>query len=245
MEPHMTSASIGLVAASIVVLLAIRGRPLALERRAVGLAAPRAHGAWRWPRRTVPGAATEVDVAAWCDDVARSVRSGRSLTVAVQESATGHSRLASAIEPIDRALRRGQSLGAALGAIAIDPSSPVGLAVAVLRSCADLGGPAASPLERVAATLRDRDAIRQEQRAHSAQAQLSARVLTLVPVGMLALLAGTDPQVRAVVGSTAGIAAVTAGATLNVAGWCWMQRIIGQPASPTGMWSRRAAAGRR
>ena len=99
----------------------------------------------------------------------------------------------------------------------------------MLRSCAELGGPAASPLERVAATLRGRNAIREEQLAQSAQARMSARVMTMVPVGMLALLAGTDPNVRTAIGTPPGFAAVSVGAILNVTGWWWMQRIVGRP----------------
>ena len=85
-----------------------------------------------------------------------------------------------------------------------------GLAFTVLRSCARFGGPAAAPLERAAATLRARDAVAAEQLAQSAQARLSARVLTLVPVALLALLAITDPKVRAAVATPAGLAVVDA-----------------------------------
>ena len=170
---------------------------------------------------------TDLDVAAWCDDLAREVRTGASLATAVRECGA-HPGVAEVTGPIVVRLSRGQSLNAALRATSADSASAIGLALTVLRSCADLGGPAASPLERVAATLRDRNAIREEQLAHSAQARMSARVMTLVPVGMLALLAATDPNVRGRDRYPAGLAAVTAGAVLNVIGWWWMQRIIGR-----------------
>lgn len=189
----------------------------------------------RWRRfalgrrpRQVP---SDVDAANWCDDMARALRSGSSITTAFADSGRDHPAVASLVGPVIAQLGRGRSLvdalrgahGGAVGATA------GGLALTVTRTCAELGGPAARPLERLAATLRARDALRQEQMAHSAQAQMSARVMTLVPVGMLALLASTDPQVRAAVGSPAGLAAVTVGAGLNLAGWWWMQHIIGRP----------------
>ena len=58
---------------------------------------------------------------------------------------------------------------------------------------------------------------------------MSARVMTMVPVGMLALLAGTDSNVRSAIGTPPGFAAVSVGAILNVTGWWWMQRIVGRP----------------
>ena len=99
----------------------------------------------------------------------------------------------------------------------------------MLRSCARFGGPAAAPLERAAAALRARDAVAAEQRAQSAQAQLSARVLTLVPIALLAILTTTDAKVRAALGTPAGAAVVLLGAVLNGAGALWMRRIIGRP----------------
>ena len=53
------------------------------------------------------------------------------------------------------------------------------LALGVLHACADLGGPAAQPLDRTASTLRARAADLADREVHSAQARLSAVVLTL------------------------------------------------------------------
>lgn len=185
-------------------------------------------------RRPPERGPSDVDVANWCDDMARALRSGSSITTALADSGVDHPAVASLIGPVIVQLGRGRSLVEALhvgagGGGAAQGATAGGLALTVTRTCAELGGPAARPLERLAATLRARDALRQEQMAHSAQAQMSARVMTLVPVGMLALLASTDPQVRAAVGSPAGLAAVTVGAGLNLAGWWWMQHIIGRP----------------
>jgi Flp pilus assembly protein TadB len=169
------------------------------------------------------------DVADWCELVARSLRSGSSLTAAVTAGAEADSSMATVVEPVVRHVTRGEPLVVALDRSGVDPASPAGLAFAVLRSCARFGGPAAIPLERAAATLRVRAAVASEQHAQSAQAQLSARVLTLVPIALLGLLVVTDAKVRAALGTSAGLAVVGLGGLLNVAGALWMRRIIGRP----------------
>jgi tight adherence protein B len=169
------------------------------------------------------------DVAVWCELIARSLRSGSSLTAAVTAETAAESSMADVVEPVIRHVGRGEALVTALDRAGVDPVTPAGLAFTVLRSCARFGGPAASPLERAAATLRARAAVVAEQHAQSAQAQLSARVLTLVPVALLSLLAVTDGKVRAAVGTPAGVAVVVLGGLLNLAGALWMRRIIGRP----------------
>lgn len=218
-------AGMGFVAAVAVLILGLRAWTSIAPVRADAPRALRVRG--RSPRRQDRRPVTDLDVAAWCDDLAREVRAGASLATAVREC-EAHPGVADVTGPVTSRLSRGQSLSAALRATPAESASAIGLALTVLRSCADLGGPAASPLERVAATLRDRNAVREEQLAHSSQARMSARVMTLVPVGMLALLATTDPNVRAAIGTPPGLAAVTAGGILNVTGWWWMQRIVGR-----------------
>jgi Flp pilus assembly protein TadB len=169
------------------------------------------------------------EVADWCELVARSLRSGSSLTAAVTAGAAADSSVAAIVEPVVRYVRRGEPLALAIDGAGVDPASPAGLAFTVLRSCARFGGPAAIPLERAAATLRSRAAVAAEQRAQSAQAQLSARVLTLVPVALLGLLTLTDGKVRAAISTRAGLAVIVLGGLLNVIGALWMRRIIGRP----------------
>ncbi len=125
-------------------------------------------------------------------------------------------------------LRRGRSLADALDEVPADPSTAAGLAAGVLRTCALIGGPAASAVGRVATTLRARDAERAERRAASAQARLSARVLTFVPFAVLALLGATDQAVRTALVSPAGMLCLVAGGGLNLSGWWWMRRLIGR-----------------
>jgi tight adherence protein B len=169
------------------------------------------------------------EVADWCELVARALRSGSSLSAAIAAGAGADSTMAPLAASVMRQTGRGEPLVVALDAVGVDPSSAAGLAVVVLRSCACFGGPAAAPLERAAATLRARDAVLAEQRAHSAQARLSARVLTLIPIALLALLATTDGKVRTAIVTPAGATVVMLGAALNAVGSLWMRRIIGRP----------------
>jgi tight adherence protein B len=166
------------------------------------------------------------DVAAWCNDLARHVRSGASLASALR-SARPSPALAAVVAPIGLALDRGDSVAGAIRRVATGDAG-VELALGVLHTCADLGGPAAQPLDRAASTLRARAADVADRDVHSAQARLSAVVLTSLPVAALALLLATSPAARAAVLGSSGSICLGAGAVLNASGWWWMRRIIGR-----------------
>jgi tight adherence protein B len=224
----MTAVLPSVVVMSAVVLAAVGSHRWFVPTRGVG------HGGrterrpqWQpWRRPSHPG---DDEIAEWCEQVARSVRAGSSLAAAVVQTSADLPRAGAAFSPAVHALRRGRSFADALAEIdqSADPASAVGLVIPVLSACAELGGPAAMPLERVATTLHARSAERAERRTSSAQARLSARVLTTVPMGVLALLALAEPAVRSSLTSPAGIACVVVGATGNVAGWWWMRHLIG------------------
>jgi tight adherence protein B len=213
--------------ALLVVVVAARHLPHAHRARFVAGADPPAgepgwwRGRWARPRRR----AGDVEVAEWCEHVARSLRGGSSLSRAFDDAALAVPVAAREFDELQRALRRGRSLPAALATIDADPTHAVGLVAPVLQACADLGGPAAAPLDRVAATLQARAAARAERATASAQARMSARVLTTLPVGMLLLLATADASVRTTLTTPAGTACLVAGSACNAAGWWWMRRI--------------------
>ena len=100
------------------------------------------------------------------------------------------------------------------------------IAVTVLAACATSGGPAAEPLDRAAAVLRGRAAASAERRTQSAQARMSAVVMTVLPVAMLALLIATSGSVRDAVRAPIGLVVIAAGLSLNALGWRWMRRLI-------------------
>ncbi len=167
------------------------------------------------------------DVAEWCEQVAQGVRAGSSLGHAVVHAGATAPVGGATFAPVVRAIGRGRSLADALSDLdARDPTSSTGLVVPVLVACAELGGPAAMPLERVAATLHARSAERAERLANSAQARLSARVLTTVPIGTLLFLTLAEPAVRASLTSSLGVVCLVLGGLLNVAGWYWMRHLV-------------------
>lgn len=180
---------------------------------------------WCRPERPPP---TDVVMAEWCEHVARALRAGSSLRRAMENAGRSAPDAAPAFAPVLGALDRGRGLAQALAELDDDPSTPTGLVVSVLGACSDLGGPAAAPLDRTAATLHARAAEREERVTASAQARLSARVLTVLPVGTLGLLATAESSTRAALATPAGAVCLVTGGLASVAGWWWMRRVIGR-----------------
>jgi tight adherence protein B len=190
------------------------------------------------PRRRAPALPTGIgrrattidpgEVAAWCEGLARVVRSGSSLVTALR-SVDPPASCRSIADEIVLSLERGRRLVDALPAST--PSPHLNLAVTVLRACATNGGPPAEPLDRAASALRSRAADAAERRTQSAQARLSAVVMTVLPIAMLALLLATSSTTRSAALEPAGIATIAVGGSLNLIGWRWMRRIVGQVAS--------------
>lgn len=167
--------------------------------------------------------ADPAEVAAWCEAMARVVRGGSTLTTAIR-SVDSPGCCRSATERITLALERGRGLGEAL---AVESPSPhLTLALSVLRACVMNGGPPAEPLDRAAATLRARAVAASERQTQSAQARLSAVVMTVLPIAMLALLLVTSTTTRQAVAAPVGLVALASGGCLNLIGWRWMRRII-------------------
>jgi tight adherence protein B len=161
------------------------------------------------------------DFAGFLDAVARQVRTGSSLGQAINAEAAAAPAFAAAA----RALSDGAPVALALGEIR--PSCPdMALTVQALAAVAQFGGPIAPTLDSAAQVLRERAAARAERRAHSAQARLSARVLTVVPVAFAVWNMATSEPSRAIYRSGPGVACAALGGLLNVAGWRWMNRAI-------------------
>lgn len=179
-----------------------------------------------WPlpirRRTRPPTAGEV--AGWCDDLARATRSGSTLSNAIRCTAPPAS-FAATVEQIVHALDRGVPLRDALHASG--PTSPhVDLALIVVRACADNGGPPSEPIDRAATTLRGREADAADRRTQSAQARLSAQVMTALPGAMLGVLWLTSGATRDAVATRYGLVLISVGVALNLIGWRWMRAIV-------------------
>jgi Flp pilus assembly protein TadB len=152
------------------------------------------------------------------DGIARQVRSGVSLTGAVIAETEGRPELGSLLDPV---------IGGRQVMSAAPTDADLALTLQALSAVARLGGPVAVTLDAAASVLRERTAGRAERMAHSAQARLSARVLTVVPLGFAAWSALSNHRTREVyLGSLAGGACATLGLVLNLTGWRWMKRIV-------------------
>ncbi len=159
------------------------------------------------------------------------MRSGDTMHAAASEPARDDA-VAIATASLRHDLARGRDLARA--ADALSAQQPLGrrgpgalrLALSVVAAAARVGAPSAAPIDRVGAALRQRAADDQERAAQSAQAEISARVLTALPIATLLLLGAVDADVRNVLTAPHGALLVGLGLTLNVAGWRWMRRII-------------------
>jgi Flp pilus assembly protein TadB len=82
-------------------------------------------------------------------------------------------------------------------------------------------------IEAVIDAVRERAALQREVRALASQAQTSAVVLVLLPVGFAAAIAVVDPRVRSFyVGSPLGPLCVAAGVLLDAFGAWLMLRLV-------------------
>ena len=111
-------------------------------------------------------------------------------------------------------------------AVAMRPIAGVRLTASALELGIAAGGAHARAIDGVAATLRENLAITAEVRAQAAQAQASALVIGLAPIGFTALACLADHRTATFLFQTpAGLACLTVGLALDAAGAIWMGRI--------------------
>ncbi len=149
------------------------------------------------------------DWAAFLDTTSTEVRSGSSLVSALALARVRHPSLAERFTSADGSIDRD---------LAIVRQS--------VTAAMELGGPIAATLHHAAALLRERAAQRAEAAAHSAQARLSAKVLTAVPLVFALWSAATSATFRHAIASPTGLIAALAGLATNAIGWWWMHRIV-------------------
>jgi tight adherence protein B len=125
------------------------------------------------------------------------------------------------------ALGLGTPLGDALQRLERRCGPAAGPWVAALLAGSATGGDLARALESLAGRARARARLRGEVRALTAQGRLSGTVVSLAPVGFLALMGlASRGQAAALYGSAGGRAALLAGALLDLAGLLWIRRIV-------------------
>ena len=164
------------------------------------------HVATRRKRRS---ALSDTDLVDFLDDAARKVRSGATGSAAITTASAADPRL--------------QTMLATPATASTPPGQQVTLHA--VQMALGMGGRVAETLSAAAAVLRQRQAIRAEASAHSAQARLSARVLTWVPIGF-AIFVASSRSGRATLTSPIGMVCVVIGALLNGLGALWMRRLI-------------------
>ncbi|MFI1186320.1 type II secretion system F family protein [Streptomyces californicus] len=181
-------------------------------------------------------------VATLCGTVVGELRAGRepghALMAALSEGSTkadesmeggaSGGRLGAAEDAVLAAARFGGDVAAALRQAAQGPGlgGLSGMA-ACWRVAVDGGAGLAAGLERLEATLRDERRRREELRAQLAGAWSTVVVLALLPLAGLGLGAslGAEP-LRVLLHTPAGLACLTAGASLEATGLYWACRIV-------------------
>lgn len=231
-----TGVTIGLIAARALTADGIRKvatRPCT-EPRTVRPRGPlRLLGVGRRPNRNV----RPTPLAAWADDLARALRRGSTLRGALTTVIADDPTIARHSEPLRRLLARGATVAEAcdgwsdeIAELSATRVELLNTLSTVIAAAAVLGGTASAPLDRFASVMRQRASDDLERSAQSAQARMSARVLTIVPLSVLALLVVTDPDVRDVVTHPFGATVVGIGAVMNAIGGWWMRHLVGPAA---------------
>jgi len=232
-----------LAPAAVVVVIVVWLGPLASNRprrlaqaTITSVKSPR----WRFDRtvrrRRRPAATSPAAVAEWADHLSRTLRHGATLHAALATTEPSDPDLAARCEPLQHWLARGSTvvdacdewsdeLGRQLGRQRGRRTELLTTTAAVVAAVAMLGGTAAEPIDRLAATMRQHVSDDLERLAHAAQAKMSAQVLTIVPLAVLVLLLLADDDVRSVVGRPTGLAVVLIGLTINGIGAVWMRHI--------------------
>ena len=168
------------------------------------------------------------DAVAAFELVVGDIRSGASLHAAVVDALHRHREV---LPWLREALDRGDPLEVALTRepaheVDADRSEDDWFAHG-LSLCGITNGTGAEVLDRAVASARERRAWRAERRAQAAQALLSARLLTALPLGFSAWGVLTSSSVRAAFRDTPLTAICLAvGLSLNALGWWWMRRLV-------------------
>ena len=156
---------------------------------------------------------------------ATEVRGGASVPAAVQTALRRHPDV---LPTLATSIARGFTLDRALDDLPVRLTPEERWFAHSLRLCHATGGGAADVLDRAVAVARERRAWAAERRAQASQARLSARVLTVLPLGFATWGVVSSAQVRDAYSSSPIVAVCTlTGLAVNAAGWWWMRHLIG------------------
>ena len=174
----------------------------------------------------------EGELPALLEAVARSLRSGASIPVALREAATASTLAAEDLAAVLADADGGRPLAEALDRWATRRPRPgIRLVVGALRVAMTSGGTPARAVDGVAATLRERAEVDREVRALATQARVSAVVITGAPLAFAALgVLGDERTATFLLRTPSGSACLVAGVALDGVGAWWMARIAGRAA---------------
>ena len=174
------------------------------------------------PTRTPPA------ITDFLDAIARDVRSGFSLASSFVQCSDQQLDNNHWSQPVAQQCLRGVVLADALVECALPTWTPEIRFASRTLAVASAGGAGVAPaLEHSASVLREQQGLMLDRDVQAAQAQLSTKVLTWLPIAVFAWIAITDPIARSFLLSTpAGMCCVATGITLNVAGRKWMSRVV-------------------
>ena len=171
---------------------------------------------------------TSLAVTDFLDAIARDVRSGFSLASSFVQCSDQLPDSNHWSQPVAQQCLRGVVLADALVECALPTWTPEIRFASRTLAVASAGGAGVAPaLEHSASVLREQQGLMLDRDVQAAQAQLSTKVLTWLPIAVFAWIAITDPIARSFLLSTpAGMCCVATGITLNVAGRKWMSRVV-------------------
>jgi tight adherence protein B len=213
----VVGASLGLLGGSLLLSLVLGGSVPVVARLTLGVLAGRRRAAF----------ADQLDDSLQL--MAGSLRAGHSLLRAM-DAVAGEAAAPTSEEfaRIVNETRVGRDLTDALHELALrmrsDDFTWVTQAIAIHR---EVGGNLAEVLDRVGQTIRERNAIRRQVKALSAEGKLSAIVLMALPVGVAAFLFATNPDYMSVfTEGLVGYAMLAAAGVLLAVGGLWLRKTV-------------------
>lgn len=211
-----------LAGASAALLLWLDGRRLALALIVLGCAAATAQMAARGRLARVADRrrAAVVEVA---ETLAGELRAGQPLLAALERC----TETWAGFEPVAAAGRLGADVPAAMRRLARLPGAEGLAEIATAWQVSHSSGAGLSTaLGQVTATARARQSTRHVVAAELASARATARLVALLPVGVLLMAAGVGGRPwQFLLASPAGLACLAAGAALAFTGLWWIDRI--------------------
>ena len=162
------------------------------------------------------------------DAIARDVRSGFSLASSFVQCSDQQLEDNHWSQPVAQQCLRGVVLADALVECALPTWTPEIRFASRTLAVASAGGAGVAPaLEHSASVLREQQGLLLDRDVQAAQAQLSTKVLTWLPITVFAWIAITDPIARVFLLSTpVGMCCVATGITLNISGRKWMSHVV-------------------